>query len=224
MDEHTVLSKRLNYQFKNPALLDTALTHRSANKNHYERMEFLGDAVLNMVITDELYHRFPHAAEGDLSRVRASLVKGETLSKLAIGLNLGDHLRLGSGELKSGGFRRNSILADVFESIIGAIYLDGGIERTKTFILAQFNERLIAVDITKNLKDPKTRLQEYLQARGCELPTYEITQIQGKAHNQIFDVTCQIELSDKITSGSGNSRRKAEQTAAKLMLEELDLL
>ncbi len=222
MDDLSILSKRLSYHFKDLELLNTALTHRSANKKHYERMEFLGDAILNVTITDELYHRFPNASEGDLSRLRASLVKGDTLSELAKLLDLGEYLRLGSGELKSGGFRRNSILADVFESIIGAIYLDGGNQASKQFILEQFAERLAQADITKNLKDPKTRLQELLQSKGCELPNYEIKNTSGQAHNQTFDVTCHVSLVPKPTEGSGNSRRKAEQAAAEQMLAILE--
>ena len=140
MIDYSTLCKKLSYQFKDPELLVTAVTHRSANKKHYERMEFLGDAILNMIITDDLYHRFPKASEGKLSRLRSSMVKGETLSKLAKSIELGDFLKLGSGELKSGGFRRESILADVFESIIGAIYLDGGYEPVKQFVLSMFNE------------------------------------------------------------------------------------
>ena len=222
MEDLSILLKRLAYQFKDPVLLNMALTHRSANKNHYERMEFLGDAILNTTITDDLYHRFPTASEGDLSRLRASLVKGDTLSELAKILELGEYLRLGSGELKSGGFRRNSILADVFESIIGAIYLDGGNESSKKFILEQFSERLTAADITKNLKDPKTRLQELLQSKGCDLPNYEIKNTHGQAHNQTFDVSCQVSLIPTETQGTGNSRRKAEQAAAEQMLVMLE--
>jgi len=222
MNELLILSKRLAYTFNNLELLNMALTHRSANKNHYERMEFLGDAILNVVITIDLYKRFPQAPEGDLSRLRASLVKGVTLSELAITLELGDFLRLGSGELKSGGFRRNSILADVFESIIGAIYLDGGDEAATEFILSRFAERLSTVDITKNLKDPKTRLQELLQSRGCDLPRYIIANTHGQAHNQTFDVSCSVSITEKPTAGSGNSRRKAEQAAAEKMLEILE--
>jgi len=224
MDELLKLSKRLAHSFNDIELLNVALTHRSANKNHYERMEFLGDAILNVVITVELYKRFPQASEGKLSRLRASLVKGDTLSKLAIKLELGDFLRLGSGELKSGGFRRNSILADVFESIIGAIYLDGGDELAREFVLEQFSELLAKIDITKNLKDPKTRLQELLQSRGCDLPNYVITETHGQAHNQTFDVSCQVSVTDKLTVGNGNSRRKAEQAAAEQMLEVLESL
>lgn len=223
MSDYTVLSKRLAYQFKDPELLSTALTHRSANKQHYERMEFLGDAILNLIITDDLYHRFPAATEGKLSRLRASMVKGETLAQLAKNIELGEFLHLGSGELKSGGFRRDSILADVFESIIGAIYLDSGYELAKQFVLNMFKERLEDVDINLDLKDPKTRLQELLQSKGCDLPVYEILSTTGQAHNQMFKVSCHVALSDKPAEGSGNSRRKAEQEAAKQMLDQLGL-
>jgi len=222
MHELETLSKRLNYSFHDPSLLETALTHRSANRNHYERMEFLGDAVLNMVISDSLYQQFPEAAEGQLSRLRASLVKGENLSKHAKHMELGEYLRLGSGELKSGGFRRKSILADVFESIIGAIYLDAGFEAAREFILQVFKQQLDAADLSKNLKDPKTRLQELLQARGCDLPMYEIQSTSGKAHNQIFQVSCEISLLPTPVIGSGSSRRQAEQAAAKQVLDILN--
>lgn len=222
MFDNSVLCKRLSYQFKDPEFLVTAMTHRSASKEHYERMEFLGDAILNLIITDDLYHRFPGASEGKLSRLRASMVKGETLSQLAKQLELGDFLQLGSGELKSGGFRRESILADVFESIIGAIYLDGGYEPARRFVLAMFDERLENADINVNLKDPKTRLQEYLQARGVELPVYEILSTKGKAHNQTFEVACHVSITENSTLGRGNSRRKAEQEAAMQMLAHLE--
>ena len=222
MPDYSVLCKRLAYEFKDPVLLETALTHRSANKKHYERMEFLGDAILNLIITDDLYHRFPDASEGKLSRLRATMVKGETLSKLAQSLELGDFLNLGSGELKSGGFRRKSILADVFESIIGAIYLDQGYDAAKSFVLKMFHERLNSADININLKDPKTRLQEFLQSKGQDLPVYEILTTHGKAHNQTFEVACHVPLAEKITKGTGNSRRKAEQIAAEQMLQQLE--
>ena len=224
MSDYSVLCKRLAYKFKDLDLLVTALTHRSANKQHYERMEFLGDAILNLIITDDLYHRFSDASEGKLSRLRASMVKGETLAQIAKFIELGDFLHLGSGELKSGGFRRDSILADVFESIIGAIYLDGGYEQTRQFVLTMFKERLESIDITVDLKDPKTRLQELLQAKGCDLPVYEILSTSGQAHNQMFEVSCSAALSENPAQGVGNSRRKAEQEAAKQMLEQLELV
>ena len=224
MQDYSILCKRIHHQFKDSNLLITALTHRSAGRNHYERMEFLGDSILNLIITDDLYHRFPSASEGKLSRLRSTLVKGDTLSKLARRLELGDFLILGSGELKSGGFRRNSILADVFESIIGAIYLDAGYDAARRFVLHEFESLLASSDITKNLKDPKTRLQEMLQSRGCELPIYEVMSTTGQAHNQTFAVTCSIALTDTPTQGVGNSRRKAEQAAAQQMLEVLEMM
>ena len=223
MSELLVLSKRLGHTFKDPSLLDVAITHRSANRNHYERMEFLGDAILNLVISDTLYNKFPEASEGQLSRLRASLVKGDNLSKHAKKLELGEYLRLGSGELKSGGFRRKSILADVFESIIGAIYLDAGFDMARQFILKVFEQQIAEVDLSQNLKDPKTQLQEYLQAQGQELPTYEIQSTSGKAHNQTFQVSCEVGLLTAPVIGSGTSRRKAEQAAAKQVLEMLNI-
>lgn len=221
MHELESLSQRLHHTFNDLSLLEAALTHRSANRNHYERMEFLGDAVLNMVISATLYEKFPEASEGQLSRLRASLVKGENLSKHAKQMELGEYLRLGSGELKSGGFRRKSILADVFESIIGAIYLDAGLEQARNFILQVFKQQLDAADLSKNLKDPKTQLQEFLQARGCDLPMYEIQSTRGKAHNQTFQVSCEVSLLSAPVIGTGSSRRQAEQAAAKQVLELL---
>ena len=222
MHDYRALQSRLGYSFKDEGLLHTALTHRSASKDHYERMEFLGDAVLNMVISHNLYQQFPAASEGELSRLRAHLVKGDSLSKLATELALGDHLNLGSGELKSGGFRRKSILADVLEGIIGAIYLDGGIDSAQRFIRQIYTSRLAAANLDQELKDPKTRLQELLQARGLELPEYEIVHTSGLAHNQTFEVICRIAVLDNPVHGSGSSRRKAEQAAANkaLMLIE----
>lgn len=222
MNDLEKIENIIGYKFEKNAYLDCALTHRSANKNHYERMEFLGDAILSFVISGELYNKYPDAAEGELSRLRAHLVKGESLSELALTLNLSDYLRLGSGELKSGGFRRKSILADVVESIIGAIYLDGGIEPARQFILNLYNDKLSRLDIQNNLKDPKTRLQEYMQSKGLPLPDYEIVSTTGKAHNQTFSVSCQVVLMDKTMTATGSSRRKAEQAAANKVLQELE--
>ena len=219
MDDVKRLEAKIGYCFNNPAFLETALTHRSANKNHYERMEFLGDSVLNFVISAELYQQFPQASEGELSRLRAHLVKGESLSKVASELSLGEYLRLGSGELKSGGYRRKSILADVLESIIGAIYLDNGFVDAQSFILRVFADRLENVGTVKELKDPKTRLQEYLQAQALSLPTYEVVKTSGQVHNQTFEVSCCVSVLDKPVYGSGSSRRKAEQAAAEQVLE-----
>jgi len=219
MNDLKALSQRLGYLFNNPAYLESALTHRSASKNHYERMEFLGDAVLNLVISDELYRIYSDATEGELSRLRAHLVKGESLSKIASDLSLGDFLRLGSGELKSGGYRRKSILADVLESIIGAIYLDAGFIAAREFILRVFAEKIANVGGIKELKDPKTRLQEYLQAKALDLPSYEVVKTTGQAHNQTFEVSCSVSLLEKPVHGVGSSRRKAEQAAAEQVLE-----
>lgn len=219
MSDDKRLEAKIGYRFRNPGLLDTALTHRSAGKDHYERMEFLGDSVLNFVISAELYHQFPQASEGELSRLRAHLVKGESLSRVAGELSLGDYLRLGSGELKSGGYRRKSILADVLESIIGAIFLDSGFAEAQSFILRVFADRLENVGSVKELKDPKTRLQEYLQAQALSLPSYEVVKTSGQAHNQTFEVSCRVSILDKPVYASGSSRRKAEQAAAEQVLE-----
>jgi ribonuclease-3 len=219
MSDLKQLATRLGYQFHNSDFLETALTHRSANKNHYERMEFLGDAVLNLVISSELYCRDANASEGELSRLRAHLVKGESLSKIATELALGDFLRLGSGELKSGGYRRKSILADVLESIIGAIYLDAGFHAAQEFILRVFADRIERAGDLKELKDPKTRLQELLQAKALPLPSYEVVKTSGQAHNQVFEVSCTVSILDKAVYGNGSSRRKAEQAAAEKVLE-----
>lgn len=219
MSDLEQLATRLGYQFHNSDLLETALTHRSANKNHYERMEFLGDAVLNLVVSSELYSRYTSASEGELSRLRAHLVKGESLSAIASEFSLGNFLRLGSGELKSGGYRRKSILADVLESIIGAIYLDAGFAAAQAFILRVFADRIASAGDIKELKDPKTRLQEYLQAKALPLPHYEVVKTSGQAHNQVFEVSCVVTMLDKPICASGSSRRKAEQAAAEKVLE-----
>ena len=223
MDEIERLYKIINYSFADQSYIDCALTHRSAGKNHYERMEFLGDSVLSLVISTKIYEMFPNSDEGDLSRLRAHLVKGETLSELAADLKIGDFIHLGPGELKSGGFRRKSILADVFESIIGGIYLDGGIDEVTRFILTVFEEKINNLDPDKNLKDPKTMLQELLQSRGLELPSYEVTLTSGKDHDQTFEVECQVSLLNNIVKGVGASRRKAEQAAAKQALQLIEI-
>lgn len=216
------LALLIGYQFGSPALLETALTHRSAGQRHNERLEFLGDAILSYVITDELYRRFPAASEGQLSRLRAGLVKGDTLAAIARDMALGDYLKLGSGELKSGGFRRSSILADAFEAVIGAIYLDGGIEAASEFIHRHFAQRLAECDPDSTLKDPKTRLQEFLQARGHALPEYRVDSVVGEPHKQTFTVTCVVEGMASVTVGVAGSRRKAEQEAARHALEQLN--
>ncbi|HEY9149103.1 MAG TPA: ribonuclease III, partial [Gammaproteobacteria bacterium] len=212
------LCRSLGYTFNDEELLAQALTHRSVGKLNNERLEFLGDAILSFVISTELYRRFSEIDEGTLSRLRASLVKGETLAIMARELALGDYLNLGSGELKSGGFRRASILADTLEAIFGAIYLDSDIHTIQRLILQLYRERLDKVDPSQALKDPKTRLQEYLQSRSRPLPEYEVTNIQGKSHAQTFTVSCRVEGLDEPVISQGSSRRKAEQAAAQEVL------
>jgi ribonuclease-3 len=200
-----------------------ALTHRSFSAQHNERLEFLGDSVLSFLIAEELYKRFPRIDEGDLSRLRAQLVKESSLSSIATAIGLGDFIRLGEGELKSAGWRRPSILADTFESIIGAIYLDGGIEPTHQFVLRFFENQLNEIDPKLIQKDPKTLLQELLQSKKSDLPIYSVVSIEGEAHSQTFTIECIIKKSNIKTQGIGNSRRIAEQEAAskayQLMLE-----
>ncbi|MCW9025585.1 MAG: ribonuclease III [Gammaproteobacteria bacterium] len=223
MQDLTRLSRELNYEFKQESLLKTALTHRSASSNNNERLEFLGDSVLGQVISIELYLHFPEASEGELSRMRSSLVRGDTLAIVARELNLGDYLNLGSGELKSGGFRRDSILADAFEAIIGAVYLDSDQQTTHKFVLHFLGQRLEKCDPNSVLKDPKTRLQEFLQADSEPLPEYHVVAIEGQAHAQTFEVECHINRLDETIKGIGSSRRKAEQAAAQQVLEKLGL-
>ncbi len=218
---YSSLYKKLGYQFKNEDNLALALTHRSASKTHNERLEFLGDAILGMVIANALFARFPEQPEGNLTRMRASLVKGDTLAKLAVEFELGESLKLGPGELKSGGHRRSSILADTVEAIIGAIYLEAGLPKCEELVLKWYETRLNALDPNIHLKDGKTRLQEYLQGRGKALPEYSVTEIKGKSHEQVFSVECRIEGLADLFIGRGSSRRKAEQKAASLALENL---
>ena len=215
------LYKRLGYTFAEEANIVEALTHRSASKHHNERLEFLGDAILGMVIAKALYLRFPKQPEGKLTRMRSSLVKGDTLAEVAREFELGELLLLGPGELKSGGFRRDSILADAVESIIGAIYLEAGMAKCETLILDWFACRLKALDPEAVSKDDKTRLQEYLQSNKHPLPLYEVTEIKGKSHDQTFYVECNVEGLNKAVVGKGNSRRRAEQKAAKQAFEKL---
>ncbi|MBF0470179.1 MAG: ribonuclease III [Gammaproteobacteria bacterium] len=215
------LCQDLGYQFQDLDLLEVALTHRSASGDNNERLEFLGDSILSLVISNALYLRFIQADEGQLSRLRASLVKGDNLAKMARHFNFGDYLILGPGELKSGGYRRSSILADSFEAVLGAIYLDGGLEVVEALILHHFEAQLQALNPSKTGKDPKTRLQEWLQARRLSLPLYEVVATQGVAHKQVFKVRCKVEGVDETIYSSSNSRRKAEQLAAEQALELL---
>lgn len=217
-----MVSQIFGYHFSDESLLTLALTHRSKGSKNNERLEFLGDSILGMVISSELYNRFPFEKEGVLTRLRSNIVKGETLSEIAMELNLGEFLHLGSGELKSGGYRRASTLADVVESIIGAIYLDScateGIKQVERIILTIFKSRIEKCEPNKLLKDPKTRLQEYQQSKGLSVPTYNVVSISGKEHLQTFKVSCLIEGIDANIVATGASRRKAEQAAAEKAL------
>ncbi|MGD9000419.1 MAG: ribonuclease III [Granulosicoccaceae bacterium] len=215
------LQKALHYTFTDSSLLQEALTHRSAGSRNNERLEFLGDAILGMLVAEELYKRFPDASEGEMSRMRASLVRGDVLAEIAQSLELGEHLKLGPGELKSGGFRRASILADALEAILGAIYLDSQLASCRDFVAHHFASRIAAISPDEVLKDPKTRLQEYLQARQIPLPEYDVVAVEGEAHKQRFTVECRVEGLQAVTA-SASSRRKAEQAAAASILEELE--
>ena len=222
IDRYARLSQRLGYQFSNVELLQQALTHRSAAKQHNERLEFLGDAVLGMVVAQALFKRFPTVPEGKLTRMRSTLVKGDTLAELGREADVGELLKLGPGELKSGGHRRSSIIADAMEAILGAIYLEAGLDTTAEVILRLWQSRIDKLDPTEHPKDAKTRLQEFLQSRKLPLPVYEVVDISGKDHDQTFVVHCQIESLGKPMKGTGTSRRKAEQQAARNALEKLD--
>lgn len=215
------LVKQLGYSFKNPALLTLAVTHRSFAANNNERLEFLGDGALNFIIANQLYVRFARLAEGDLSRLRAQLVKEATLSEIAFSLNLSDSLKLGEGELKSAGWRRPSILADALEAIIGAVYIDGGFAQAEALVLRLFEKKLADIDPKIIDKDAKSQLQEYLQAKKIDLPNYQVLDIQGEAHAQIFKMECVIEKLNITTVGEGTSRRIAEQLAAQMALETI---
>ncbi len=211
----------LGYEFADPELMRLALTHRSAGNPNNERLEFLGDSIVNHVIAEHLFQRFPEAREGEMSRMRAALVRGDTLAEVARELKLGDHLVLGAGERKSGGRRRGSILADALEALAGAILLDSDVDTCRRCILDWYRERLAAVSLENDAKDPKTRLQEFLQGRGHPLPEYELLGILGDDHNQQFHVACRLSKPSLVVEGAGSSRRKAEQAAARSALERL---
>ncbi|KWF29704.1 ribonuclease III [Burkholderia pseudomultivorans] len=215
------LESRLRYEFRNAELLRQALTHRSHSATHNERLEFLGDSVLNCAVAALLFQRFSKLDEGDLSRVRANLVKQQSLYEIAQALNISEGLRLGEGELRSGGFRRPSILADAFEAIIGAVFLDGGFEAAQGVIKRLYIPILDHIDPRTLGKDAKTLLQEYLQGHKIALPTYTVVATHGAAHNQQFEVECTVPKLDVKVSGSGASRRAAEQAAAKKALDEV---
>ena len=215
------LARQLGHEFAHEELLQEALTHRSVGRRNNERLEFLGDGLLNFVIGEAVFRARPDVEEGDLSRLRASLVREGTLADIAMELRLGEHIRLGPGELKSGGFRRRSILADTVEALLGAIYLDAGFEAARAVVLGLYRSRLEDLPEPQTLKDPKTRLQEYLQARRHGLPTYEVLKIQGEAHRQTFQVRAYIADLELTREGTGRSRRRAEQAAAESLLEAL---
>jgi len=216
------LEQRLGHQFRRGELLEQALTHRSFGAPHNERLEFLGDGVLGCVVAEALLERFPQLSEGELSRLRASLVRQEALAAAAAAIGLAEYVRLGQGESASGGARRPSILADVLEALYGAIFLDGGYDCARTAVLATLGGALEAADERTTAKDPKTRLQEVLQARRHALPRYEVVATHGAAHEQVFEVECVIEALDLHARGSGASRRAAEQQAAQVLLSRLD--
>jgi len=210
----------LNYRFRDPELAALALTHRSVGKPNNERLEFLGDALLGAFVAEMLYEAHPKASEGELSRLRAQLVNGQALAAIARELELGDALRLGPGELKSGGFRRDSILADAFEASLAAVFLDGGLDACRQLVRELFGERIAA--LRSSSKDAKTRLQEWLQGKGCALPQYELVDSRGEDHAKVFDVRCTVaEPASFSAEASGSNRRQAEQDAAELVLGHL---
>ena len=215
------LVKHIDYPFNNPALLTQALTHRSFSGNNNERLEFLGDSVLNFIIAHQLYNRFNKLPEGDLSRLRAALVKESTLSEIASSLNVGESLKMGEGELKSAGYKRPSILADALEAIIGAVYLDGGFAAAEGLVLKLYELKLANIDPKIIDKDAKSQLQEYLQGKKIELPDYNVASIEGEAHAQTFKIECVIQKLRISTVGEGTSRRIAEQQAAQFALETI---
>jgi ribonuclease-3 len=215
------VARRFGHSFKDPALCLAALTHRSAGNEHNERLEFLGDSILNCCVARLLYDAHPRADEGALSRLRATLVSGETLAQIAAELGLGEHLRLGPGELKSGGYRRASILADALEAILGAIFLDAGFDATAAVVKGLMGARMADLPAAESLKDAKTRLQESLQGRGLALPVYTLTAVAGEPHAQSFSVTCEVPSFGLAAVGEAGSRRRAEQLAAAKLLELL---
>jgi ribonuclease-3 len=213
--------QKLDYEPRDPALFAAALTHRSASGKNYERLEFLGDAVLNLVVAEHLYRAFPEATEGDLSRLRARVVSSEPLAEAAAELALGEALLLGSGELKTGGYRRKSILADALEAVCGALFLDGGFEVAARVIDRLFRARIAALPPPDALKDAKTLLQEYLQSRGLGLPRYTVERVEGEPHAQVFWIICDVAALNVRASGTGSSRRRAEQEAAERILVQI---
>lgn len=224
MNDLARLQRVIEYEFSDKELLSLALAHRSVGSQNNERLEFLGDSIVNHVIAEALYQQFPHAREGELSRMRAALVKGDTLAELATELGLGQFLLLGPGEKKSGGHRRGSILADSFEALAGAILLDSSVEVVRSCLLKWFASRLEQLNVSATVKDPKTRLQEYLQGRKKSLPEYDMLSVSGEDHNQMFEVACKIQKPKLQVTGKGETRRKAEQAAAAAALESLNVV
>jgi ribonuclease-3 len=218
-----VFVDHLGYEFGDPALLERALTHRSRGSDNNERLEFLGDSALGFTISAFLFQQFPRQSEGKLTRLRARLVRKESLAELARRLELGPALRLGTGELRTGGFDRGSILADALEAVFGAVYVDGGFEKARDVILRLYEDKLAALDDDASAKDPKTRLQEFLQSRGLPTPSYDVIEISGQAHAQRFDVRCRVEGLSEEVRGTGRSRRAAEQDAAQRALTALEV-
>ncbi len=215
------LQADIEYRFSCPSLIEQALTHRSAGSLNNERLEFLGDSILSCIIAHALYERFADLREGEMSRLRANLVRQESLYRIASDLQLGNELCLGEGEMKSGGERRPSILADALEAVIGAVFLDGGFEAARRVVLGLYRDQLEQIDLRKSGKDAKTRLQEWLQGRRYPLPVYELLGVRGEAHAQEFEVQCRVSKPALVTIGIGPSRRVAEQSAARRAIEEL---
>jgi ribonuclease-3 len=221
IQEPEKLARKLGLKFKQPMLVKRALTHRSAHADNNERLEFLGDSVLGFVIAERLYQKFTEADEGVLSRLRATLVNQTALANIARKLSLGDYLILGSGELKSGGYRRDSILSDAMEALIGALLIDQGIDACRVWILGLFADQIDGLSMRDWKKDPKTRLQESMQARGLDLPAYTLKSVVGQPHDQSFVVECRVSLTEETCEGRGSSRKRAEQESAEKMLAKL---
>ena len=222
MARPAALEKRLGHRFADPRLIEQALTHRSRGADNYERLEFLGDGVLGCAVAEELYARVPQLSEGKLTRLRASLVREEALAEVAQTLGIGEHLRLGEGELAAGPEVRPSILADAVEAVLGAVFLDGGYEAARKAVLAAFGPLIDRLDPELPAKDAKTRLQEILQAKRRRLPQYRVVSVQGEPHKQSFEVECYVSELDLRVTGVGTSRQRAEQQAAKAMLEKIE--
>ncbi|MGE4596970.1 MAG: ribonuclease III [Methylophilaceae bacterium] len=215
------LEKVLDYEFKDKVLLELALTHRSFHGSNNERLEFLGDSILNFIVAELLFRKFSDLDEGDLSRLRSQLVNESTLSEIGVAINIGEYLKLGEGELKSAGWRRPSIMADGLEAIIGALFMDGGIDASHLFITKSYQDRINSINPREIHKDPKSILQEFLQSKKIALPSYEIISIEGEAHSQFFKVNCLISEFKLISEGEGTSRKVAEQMAAQVAMKML---